>query len=109
MTSRGHSWMRTVRLLVACVAWMCCQAQPGWARATDPIALIVSASATTYAVFEPPAEVIAEVRAPREARPCARRSEAPPEPPQARVEPASASLDPVPPIELYLRNCALLC
>lgn len=102
--------MRLLRLLVACVAWTFCHAQPSWVRTTDPIALIVSASAAAHARQEPPRALTAAPRAPHQTPTLATRPPAPrPPPPPVQAAPVRATPAPAPPDPLYLLNCALLC
>lgn len=100
--------MRMLRLLVVCIACVVCHAPPSWARVTDPVTLIASVSATAPAFSEPPPEAIAEASAPRPARQCPERPDASLDLPQIQADPTIATRDPAPPIQRYLRNCALL-
>lgn len=113
MISRGHPFLRMLRLLVACAVWVFCHGQATLPHAVDPVALVVTVAAAAHASAERPAEVAPEVaadqRASRAEQRCPGRSGAEPVPPAAGVEPAPAPRDTAPPAPLYLQNCALLC
>lgn len=112
MSSRGHPFLRTLRLLVACLVWVFCHGPSTSPRQVDPVALVVTVSAAAHAAAEPAPEITAALPAPSREQ---QRTESPAPrscPPPARIEEAAPSLDgddTAPALPLYLRNCSLLC
>jgi hypothetical protein len=113
MLSRGHPFLKTLRLLVACLVWVFCQGHATLPHMSDPVALVVTVAAATHASADQAAEVTAARSATRPDRrydehPTAREAAAPPARRPA-IAPARDARDTAPPDPLYLQNCALLC